>query len=64
MIHLQIMLLFESDKMKNYFQLKAYLKFLRKQGIKVSKIIENDDGSYLLTDTKGNQYKFKESENK
>lgn len=60
MTHLQIMLLFESDKMKNYFQLKAYLKFLRKQGVKVSKIIENGDGTYLIIDNKGNKYKFKE----
>jgi len=49
-------------KLKNYFQLKAYLKYLRKKGIKVKQIIENDDGSYLIIDTKGNQYKYKESE--
>lgn len=60
MIHLQIMLLFESDKMKNYFQLKSYLKYLRKKKIKVAKITENGDESYLIIDNKGNKYKFKE----
>lgn len=54
------MLLFESDKMKNYFQLKSYLKYLRKKKIKVAKITENGDESYLIIDNKGNKYKFKE----